>query len=146
MNSYEITFRYYDKMPDKIYLPAKNHAEAFSNAHRFINPYSNCCEIIPKRVSKAYMVERKAKYAMENWRVDINYLSKDYDDSALETSTPFNSLWRAERYYEELCEEDHRCVDDKTKPARIKLTHYMWKDGKTGESELIRANYEGAKV
>ena len=49
MNSYKITFRYYDKMPDTIYLPAQNEREAFSNAHRFITPDSNCCEIITKR-------------------------------------------------------------------------------------------------
>lgn len=146
MNSYEITFRYYDKMPDRIFLQAKNSTEAFSDAHRFITPDSNCCEIIPKRVSKAYMIERHAKYAMENWRVNVNWLSKDYPDSALETSRPFNSAWEAERYYEEKVQSGERCVDDKTKPIRVRLEHYTWKDGKTGECKLLRANYKGARM
>lgn len=147
MNSYEITFRYYDRSPETIYLPAKDYAQAFSDAHRFINQYANCCEIIPKRISKAEMQKRNAKYAMQNWRVEVNHLWNDADDAMLSVSTPFQSLWRAQRYYEEMCESGEMCVDDRTKPIRVKLTHYVWGDGwKCNMHELLMANYEGAKV
>ncbi len=147
MNSYEIKFRYYDRIPETIYLPAKTYAQAFSDAHHFINMYSNCCEIVVNRISKTEMQKRNAQYATQNWRVEVSHLSKDYDDSVLETSTPFQSLWRAQRYYEEMCESGEMCVDDRTKPIRVKLTHYVWGDGwKCNIHELLMANYEGARV
>ena len=146
MNSYEVKFRYYDRMPEKIYMQGKNYAEVFSDAHKYITPNDNCCEIVVTRVSKAFMEQNGLTYAMQNWRVEVNYLSKDYEDSAMEISTAFQSLWRAERYYDEMCEE--YCVDDKRKHARVKLVHYVWKDSKSyaDRKELVRANYKGAKV
>ena len=146
MNSYKVTFRYYDRIPETIYLPAKDRGVAFSDAHKYITPNDNCCEIIVARVSKAYMEQNSVTYAMQNWRVEVNYLSKDYEDSAMETSTAFQSLWRAERYYDEMCDE--YCFDDKRKHARVKLVHYVWKDSKSyaDRKELVRANYKGAKA
>ena len=146
MNSYKITFRFYDRTPESIYLPAENRSKAFSDAHRFITPYSNCCEIIVERVSKAYMKQHNAKYAMENWRVDVDWYSKEYDDRARAISSPFNSLWRAQRYYDEMIDSGDCCLDEHNAPVRVKLVHYVWKDGRHGESFLLQANYEGAEA
>ena len=62
MNSYKVRLRFYDRMPKTVYLQAENNAEAFSKAHRFITPESNCCEIIPTRISKKYMAENHLEY------------------------------------------------------------------------------------
>ena len=146
MNSYEIKLRFYDRMPETFYILANNQSEAFSDAHRFINMYSNCREIVVNRISKAEMQKRGVKHTMENWRVDVSYLSKEYDDSVLETSTPFGSLYSAEREYQNIIESGEMCVDDKTKPVRVKLLHYVWCDGmKCNAVELVKANYEGAE-
>jgi len=57
MNSYRITFRFYDISPRYAYIMAENQRDAFSKAHAFISPEDDCCEIIPQRVKKADVPE-----------------------------------------------------------------------------------------
>lgn len=63
MNSYEVTFRFYDRYPEKVYLQAQNNADAFDKAHSYITPNSNCCGIEPRRISKKYMAEHNLRYS-----------------------------------------------------------------------------------
>lgn len=57
MNSYKVTFRFYDISPRTAYIMAENQRDAFSKAHAFITPDDDCCEIIPERVRKADVPE-----------------------------------------------------------------------------------------
>ena len=57
MNSYKVTFRFYDISPRVAYIMAENQRDAFSKAHAFITPEDDCCEIIPERVRKADVPE-----------------------------------------------------------------------------------------
>ena len=64
---------------------------------------------------------KKVKY-----RVNIDYLSKDYDDKALNTSAPYYDYENALCDYEKACNEF--CADDKTKHVRVTIEKYT-KDG-----------------
>ena len=65
------------------------------------------------------MEKRKVKY-----RVEINYLSRDYDTRALEISSPAYTLEDAFRKYFAACAE--KCADDPEKPARVHLWEYHY--------------------
>ena len=69
MNSYRITYRFYDDIPVRIFLPAKNYRDAFDRAHKYITPDDGCQFIEPERVSKAYMDKIGAKYVADGWKV-----------------------------------------------------------------------------
>lgn len=69
MNSYRITYRFYDISPIRIFLPAKNYRDAFSKAHTHLTPEDNCQFIEPDRVTKAYMDKIGAKYVDDSWKV-----------------------------------------------------------------------------
>ena len=69
MNSYRITYRFYDGMPVRIFLPAKNYRDAFDKAHKYITPYDGCQFIEPERVTKEYMRKKNVTYVPDNWKV-----------------------------------------------------------------------------
>lgn len=68
-------------------------------------------------------MEKKVKY-----RLEINYLSKDRDDAAVETSSPIYTLDEGMTEYVKALSE--KCVDDKRKPARVHLWEYAYKGRK----------------
>jgi len=78
MNSYKVRFRFYDLMPEIIYIQAKNYRDAFEKAHKFITPYDNVQFIEPERVSKAYMEKVGATYAPAGYRVRRNRNGAEY--------------------------------------------------------------------
>ena len=62
------------------------------------------------------------------YRLDIDYLSVDYDDAALNTSSPIYTKADGMKEYRKACKE--KCVDDSTKSARVHLWKYNYIDGK----------------
>lgn len=80
-------------------------------------------------------MERKFKY-----RLEIDYLSKEYDDMAIGTSSPISSLEEGLARYEEAIKE--KCVDNEEISARVHLWEYVRKGGRT-TYKTIRKNYEG---
>lgn len=81
------------------------------------------------------MAVRKVKY-----RLEIDYLAKDYDDRALCTSSPIYTLEEGfRRYFDAI--DNERCSDDKEKPVRAWLWEYHYtKDGKPNFKTLAK-NY-----
>lgn len=61
----------------------------------------------------------------ENWRVNIDFLSKDYDDRMLSISDPYETEQEARQEYEKAINE-YKCCDAPEKPARCMLEHYVW--------------------
>lgn len=57
MNSYKITFKFYDISPKIAYIMAENMADANAIAHRFITPDDDCRAIEATRVRKAEVPE-----------------------------------------------------------------------------------------
>lgn len=68
------------------------------------------------------------------YRLEVNYYSQDYDDKALETSSPIFTLSEGVQRYLEAIQE--KCEDDPGKPARAHLWEYVW-SGEPHKSELI---------
>ena len=58
------------------------------------------------------------------YRLELNCLSHDRDDMALETSEPIYTLAEGKRKFNE--EIKHVCADDKTVPVRAHLWKYSW--------------------
>ena len=84
-------------------------------------------------------MERKVKYRLvENW------YSRDYDDRALELSSPIYTLEEGLAKYEEAIK--NMCADDKTVPVRCKLWKYRYRRDGSPNHILIKANYAGAKI
>ena len=78
-------------------------------------------------------MNKKVKY-----RLEVDYLSREYDDSALETSSPIYTLDEGIAKYEEATQE--KCVDDPSKAARVHLWKYAYKGNKLAPI-TIRKNY-----
>lgn len=78
-------------------------------------------------------MNKKVKY-----RLEVDYLSREYDDSALETSSPIYTLDEGIARYEEATQE--KCVDDPSKAARVHLWKYAYKGNKLAPI-TIRKNY-----
>lgn len=77
----------------------------------------------------------------ENWGVNKNWLSKDYEDSALETSTPFKSYEKAlDRYEQDILDW---CTDNKRRHCRCRLEHRVWDGNLKCHVEILKANYKG---
>lgn len=74
------------------------------------------------------------------YRVDVNYLSRDYDTRALEISSPFCTLEAAFREYFSAIDGE-KCVDDKEKPVRAHLWEYHYKKDGTFAPITIAKNY-----
>ena len=81
------------------------------------------------------------KYPHSVFRVEINYLSQDYDDSMLATSSPYgNDLEKAEKAYNDALRLF--CVDIPTKPARVTLTETVFsKPYEYGKTKTLKQNY-----
>ena len=73
------------------------------------------------------------------YRLEINYLSRDYEDRALCTSEPIYSLKEGWKKYRDALKE--KCVDDKTKPCRVEF----WKYGVIGSDGFYTDNITLAK-
>jgi hypothetical protein len=65
------------------------------------------------------MKRREVKY-----RVEVDYLSKDYEEAALSTSSPIYNLKDGWKAYKEAIKEF--CVDDKSVPARVHFWKYNY--------------------
>ena len=68
------------------------------------------------------------------YRLDIDYLSKDYDNWACSTSSPIYNLKDGLREYKNAI--NNYCIDDKTKPVRV----HLWKYGKPDPDGWYRNN------
>lgn len=65
------------------------------------------------------------------YRLEVNYLSRDYDASALETSSPIYNKKEGWREYRRALLE--KCADDKTAPARV----HFWKYNYDPDGRLV---------
>lgn len=81
--------------------------------------------------------ERKRKRIVR-YRLEVNFLSKDYENSALETSSPIYTLEEGRREYEKAIKQF--CVDDPTIPARVHFWKYRW-NGNELNPLTIAKNY-----
>lgn len=81
------------------------------------------------------MASKKVKY-----RLELNYLSVDRDDLALETSSPIYSLEEGFRKYFDAIDNE-RCSDNKEMPVRAHLWEYHYKKDGTFNPKTIAKNY-----
>lgn len=74
---------------------------------------------------------------MKWYRININYLWQDREDQALEISAPAgkNKALAIEQYQKAIA-ENQNCCDDKSKPAKIDLTEYIYSK-KTNKTRTI---------
>ena len=80
---------------------------------------------------------------MRWYRINIDYLWNYTDKQALETSSPAgNNKPAAIEQYNKTIAENLKCCDDKSKPAKIDLTEYIYskKTNKT-RTVIIYKNY-----
>ena len=75
------------------------------------------------------------------YRLNINYLSREYDNKAMEISEPLgnNEEIATQKYFEKLAENE-KCLDNDLMPARIDLTKYVY-DNDTTTSIILYKNY-----
>ena len=79
---------------------------------------------------------------MKWYRVDINYLSEDREDAALETSSPAKTIQDGYKQFIEAAMME-KCVDNKNIPARVALIEYKLKKGERyATPTTIIDNYE----
>ena len=76
------------------------------------------------------------------WRVDIDYLSRDYTDRMLSISSPYRSEEAARIAYQAALEE--KCVDEQC-PARVSLTRTDFPDDPCamGVTTVVETNIKG---
>lgn len=74
------------------------------------------------------------------YRLDVNYLTRDYEDWALETSAPIYTKQEGIAEYNKAVTEIV-CVDDETKPARVHLWKYAWNESGRCTPITILKNY-----
>lgn len=77
MNSYKVTFRFYDITPKVAYIKAENQADAFVKAHAFISPDDNCCEIIPERIRNADVPAYTEVCRIRGWELEALIHAED---------------------------------------------------------------------
>lgn len=77
------------------------------------------------------------------YRININYLSKDYDNKALEISHPAgNDKQKAIAQYNNELAKNEKCSDDPNKPTRIDLTEYIcWDNELMATPYILLKNY-----
>lgn len=80
---------------------------------------------------------------MRWYRINIDYLSKEYDNSALTTSHPAGQdKAKAMQLYNDEIAKSAKCVDDKNIPARIDITEYIYsKKTNTTRHNILAKNY-----
>lgn len=80
---------------------------------------------------------------MKWYRINIDYLWHTTDNAALETSSPAGKdREKAIEQYKKTISENLLCCDDKTKPAKIDLTEYIYSK-KTNQTRrnILYKNY-----
>lgn len=78
--------------------------------------------------------------AKVKYRLEVDYLSKDYEDKALSCSSPIYSLEDGFRKYFEAIENE-KCSDDNEKPVRAHLWEYHYKKDGTFNPKTLAKNY-----
>ena len=74
---------------------------------------------------------------MKWYRINIDYLWNVTDKNALEISSPAGKdKARAIELYNEKINAGERCADDKTKPAKIDLTEYIY-NSETDKTQTV---------
>lgn len=74
---------------------------------------------------------------MRWYRININYLYEDTDNSALSVSmSAGKNLSDAINKYAEELAKGEKCTDDKTKNAKIELTEYIY-NRRTGTTRTV---------
>lgn len=75
------------------------------------------------------------------FRVDIDYLSREYNNRMLSVSSPYRTEKEAVAAYESACKE--WCVDVPSIPARVQLTRTDFPDDPRamGETYIVQKNY-----
>ena len=80
---------------------------------------------------------------MRWYRINVDYLSKWYDDKALNISHPGgdNKEKAIQLYFDEIAKNE-KCADDKSIPARVDLTEYIYsKKTNNTRTVIIYKNY-----
>lgn len=78
---------------------------------------------------------------MRWYRVNINYLSEDHEDAALETSSPAKTIQDGYKQFIQAAMLS-KCVDNEKIPARVALIEYKLKKGEsTATPTTIIDNY-----
>ena len=79
---------------------------------------------------------------MRWYRVNVDYIWEDTDKIALSVSHPAKTKEAAIAIYNNEIEQGARCADDKSKPAKIDLTEYIYssKLDRT-RTEILCKNY-----
>lgn len=74
------------------------------------------------------------------WRVNIDYLSRDYDDRMLSVDSPYKTEEEAVTAYNSACQE--RCTDADI-PARVQLNRVDFPDDPRamGVTTVVRQNF-----
>ena len=81
------------------------------------------------------MEKKKVKY-----RLDIDYLSKRYENWAQESSSPIYDLEDGfRRYFAAI--DNEKCYDDREKPVRAHLWEYHYKKDGTPNFKTLAKNY-----
>ena len=77
------------------------------------------------------------------YRINKNYLWNYSESQCLDLSSPAgkDESEAIKRFFEELA-KDEKCYDDKSKPAKIDLTKYIYnEETKKTKEEIILKNY-----
>ena len=80
---------------------------------------------------------------MRWYRINVDYLSKYYEDCARTVSHPGgDDKQKAIQFYFDEIAKNQKCVDDKSIPARVNLTEYIYskKTNKT-RTVILYKNY-----
>lgn len=79
-------------------------------------------------------------------RLNLNYLSEDYPDRALETSSPIKTLEIGLSEFVKAITLEH-CTDNKKLPVRAELVKYIYDPAtKTTTTKTIVNNFESVEV
>ena len=73
------------------------------------------------------------------YRLDVDFLSKEYEDRLLETSSPIYTLEDGLKKYQEAITK--KCVDDESIPARCHLWKYRYTRAGEFNPLTIAKNY-----
>lgn len=77
-------------------------------------------------------------------RLNVNYLSENYPDRALETSSPCKSIEHGLREFSKAITLE-RCSDDNRLPVVAELVKYIW-DGVSTSTKTIVSNKEDVEI
>lgn len=80
---------------------------------------------------------------MKWYRINVDYLSKWYDNNALNVSHPGggDKEKAIQLYFNEIAKNE-KCVDDKSIPARVDLTEYIYsKKTNNTRTNILYKNY-----